>query len=248
MIKYGLESEEASMNMNMKSSGFSFAPEIALQSFIQKVYQWMAAGLALTGFVAYWTSNSSDIVALLVDAHLRPRPLFWGLSLAEIGLVIWLSSSFTKISAQVATSGFLIYAALNGLTLSIIFLAYTGASIASTFFICAVTFVTVSIFGWTTKTDLTSLRGFFFMAIIGLIIASLVNFFFQSPILYWIISYAGVAVFIGLTAYDTQRLKAIHYNAGGHASQQLAIMGALALYLDFINMFLYLLRIFGKRR
>ena len=224
------------------SDSFSFNPQTALQSYIQKVYQWMAAGLSVTGFIAYWASGNLELMRALMGGA------FWILAIAEIGLVWWLSASILKISAQAATIAFMTYSLLNGLTMSYIFLAYTGASIASTFLICAATFASVSVFGWVTKTDLSSLRGFFFMALIGLIIASLINVFFQSPMFNWIISYAGVGIFIGLTAYDTQRLKEIHTSGRGEASGQLAIMGALMLYLDFINMFIYLLRIFGKRR
>ena len=141
----------------------------------------------------------------------------------------------------------LAYAVLNGVTMSGIFLAYTAASISSTFFITAMTFAGVSVYGWVTKQDLTSVGSFCFMALIGVIVASVVNIFFHSPIFYYIVSYCGVAVFIGLTAYDTQRLKAIHQSTS-NAPEQLAIIGALRLYLDFINMFLFLLQLFGRRR
>lgn len=223
------------------SKPFPLSPEVAEQTFIQRVYNWMGAGLALTGLIAYWASTQIALMQMLMGG------LFWILVLAELGIVIWLSAMINKISAQAATIGFLVYSALNGLTLSYIFLVYTGASIASTFFIAAGTFASVSMFGWMTKTNLTSLGGYFLMALIGLIIASVVNFFVKSTIFDLILSYAGVGLFIGLTAYDTQKLKQIHQN-GLNATHQTAIMGALALYLDFINMFLYLLRIFGKRK
>ena len=208
---------------------------------MQRVYQWMAAGLAITGVIALLASQNLGIIRALSGGG------FLILAIAEIGLVFWLSSQIMKLSAQTAMMAFLIYAGLNGLTLSFIFLAYTGASIASTFFMTAGTFAAVSVFGWVTKTDLSSMGSFLFMALIGVIIASVVNFFFRSPALYWIISYVGLAVFIGLTAYDTQRLKQIHQSAAG-SIEQMAILGALQLYLDFINMFLMLLRIFGRRR
>ncbi len=216
-------------------------PQETLQGFMQRVYQWMAAGLALTGFVAMSVASNADLLRTLNGG------LFWVFALAEIGIVIWLSLSIQKISASVATAGFLVYAALNGVTLSYIFVLYTAASIASTFFITAGTFAGVSVFGWVTKSDLTSLRSFLFMSLIGVVIASIVNLFLRSEIFYWILTYAGLAVFIALTAYDTQRLKLIHQSGVG-SSGQAAIMGALALYLDFINLFLYLLRLFGKRR
>ncbi len=213
---------------------------VAERTFIQQVYQWMAAGLLITGVMAQWAAHTEWVVRSLLGGG------FLVLMLAELGLVIWLSASILKISAQTAVAGFLVYSALNGLSLFYIFAVYTGASIAGTFFITAGTFASVSVFGWVTKSDLTSLRGYLFMALIGVLIASLVNIFLRSPAFDWIISYAGVAVFIGLTAYDTQQLKLIHQNSNG--TGQIAVLGALRLYLDFINMFLFLLRIFGRRR
>ncbi len=215
--------------------------QTALQGFMQRVYQWMAAGLAVTGFVALWTAGNPGLVRALSGGG------FLILMLAELGLVIWLSAAIQKISVQAATIGFLIYSALNGLTLSFIFLAYTGASVATTFFITAGTFAGVSLFGWVTKTDLSSLRGYLMMGLVGIILGSLVNIFFHAPAFYWILTYAGLAVFIGLTAYDTQRLKEMH-ESGVMTGDQMAILGALRLYLDFINLFLLLLRLFGRRR
>lgn len=225
--------------MNQQNSYSPYA--LAQQGFIQRVYQWMAAGLALTGFVALWASGNMTVMKALHGG------LFLPLMLVELGVVWWLSSQALKLSPTAATMGFLAYSGLNGLTLSYIFLAYTQASIASTFFITAGSFAGISLFGWTTKSDLTSLRGFLMMGLIGFLIASIVNIFFQSPAFYWILTYAGVALFIGLTAYDTQALKQIHQRSEG-ASDQLAILGALKLYLDFINLFLLLLRLFGRRR
>lgn len=220
----------------------SYSPAGTLvQTFMQRVYQWMAGGLALTGLIAYYASTNLSLMRTLHGG------LFFVLVIAELGLVFWLSSQIHKLSVKAAVTGFLVYAGLNGLTLSYVFLAYTGASIATTFFITAGTFAAVSFFGWTTKTDLTSLRGFLMMGLIGIIIASVVNIFMKSPALYWIISYAGVALFIALTAYDTQRLKEIH-QSNPDAPDQLAILGSLKLYLDFINMFIFLLRIFGNQR
>ncbi len=215
---------------------------VAEQTFIQRVYQWMAAGLAITGVVAMWAAGSETVLKALMGGG------FWILMIAELGLVIWLSAAITKISAQTAAIGFLVYSALNGVSLCYIFLAYTGASIATTFFISASTFAGVSLFGWATKTDLSSARGILVMGLWGVLIASAVNIFLKSTALDWILTYAGLAVFIGLTAYDTQKLKWIHQNGGSSAPGQLAVLGALQLYLDFINMFLFLLRIFGRRR
>lgn len=214
---------------------------VAEQTFIRSVYQWMAAGLVLTGVTAFWASGSEAFLKMLLGGG------FWVLLIAELGLVIWLSASINKISTQAAAIGFMVYSALNGLSMSYIFLVYTGASIATTFFISAATFAGVSLYGWTTKTDLSSTRGFLMMGLIGVLVASVVNIFLKSPALYWIVSYAGVAVFIGLTVYDTQKLKLIH-QSGATVPGQMAIFGALQLYLDFINMFLFLLRIFGDRR
>ena len=227
------------MNQHDMDSPYSSSAQV--QTFIQRVYQWMAMGLALTGFTAYWAASNRALMRGLAGGG------FLVLMIAELGLVFWLSSQILKISVRAAMTGFLVYSFLNGLTLSFIFLAYTGASIANTFFIAAASFAGVSLFGWTTKTDLTSMRGYLFMGLIGVIIASLVNLFFRNPVFDWILSYIGLAVFIGLTAYDTQRLKAIHQSGAG-ALEQVAILGALQLYLDFINMFLLLLRLFGRRR
>lgn len=214
---------------------------VAEQTFMRQVYQWMAAGLLITGFMAQWAAGSEAVL------HFLLRGGFLILMLAELGLVVWLSMAILKISAQAAVTGFLIYSALNGVSMCYIFAVYTGASIAMTFFITAATFAGVSVFGWTTQSDLSSTRGFLFMGLIGVLVATLVNIFLKSPALDWIISYAGVAVFIGLTAYDTQQLKAIHQNGSG-STGQMAVIGALKLYLDFINMFLFLLRLFGRRR
>lgn len=214
---------------------------VAEQSYMRQVYQWMAAGLVLTGFMAYWGASNLTLLRALAGGG------FLVLMLVELGLVFWLTASIMKISAQAAVTGFLVYSALNGLSMCFIFAVYTGASIASTFFIAASTFAAVSLFGWTVKGDLTSVRGFLFMGLIGVLIASAVNIFLKSTPLDWIISYVGLAVFIGLTAYDTQQLKYIHQSGSGSTSQ-LAILGALRLYLDFINMFMLLLRLFGRRR
>jgi len=227
--------------MNINPLNTTSHSEASTQTFMQKVYQWMGMGLALTGILAFWVSRNGSLLQALGGGG------FFLVALIEIGIVIWLSSSITKISAQTAVIGFLVYSALNGVTMAFIFIAYTQASIASTFFITAATFIGVSIFGWTTKQDLSSMGSFLFMGLIGIIVASVVNFFLRSPIFYWLISYAGVAIFIGLTAYDTQKLKQIHRSGAG-SQDQLAVLGALRLYLDFINMFLFLLRIFGRRR
>ena len=222
--------------------------QVLVNTFVRSVYNWMAIGLALTGIVAFYIVNSPSIMRLIFGNQL----IFFGLIIGELALVFSISARVHKMRASTATALFVLYAALNGATLSVIFLAYTKSSIASTFFICAGTFVACSIFGWTTKRDLTSFGGFLFMGLIGIIIASLVNLFLRSSAMYMIISYIGVFVFVGLTAYDTQKLKnmALTQTAGLEAGvvRKGAILGALSLYLDFINLFLMLLRIFGARR
>jgi hypothetical protein len=221
--------------------------QVRVNSFIRSVYNWMAIGLGITGFVAYYVANTESLRQLIFGN----RILFFGLIIAEFGLVIAISARIQKMQASTATALFVLYSALNGATLSIIFLIYTASSITSTFFICAGTFVTCSIYGWTTKRDLTSVGGFMAMGLIGIIIASVVNIFLRSSAMYMIISYIGVMVFVGLTAYDTQHLKnmAATQPDGLEAGvvRKGAILGALKLYLDFINLFLMLLRIFGNR-
>ncbi len=230
--------------------------QVRVNEFVRSVYNWMAIGLALTGFMAYFVAHSEPMLRLLfqvVGNQLRPTMLFYGLIIGELVLVFVLSLRVHKMQASTATAVFVIYAALNGVTLSVIFLAYTGSSIVSTFFICAATFVACSIYGWTTKRDLTSFGGFLFMGLIGIIIATAVNIFFiRSGAMSMIISYIGVFIFLGLTAYDTQYIKnmALTQPADVEAGvvRKGAIIGALKLYLDFINLFLMLLRILGDRR
>lgn len=214
-------------------------------SFINKVYGWMALALAVTGFVALRTA-SSDLVNIVAGNQV----LFFGLLIGELALVFWLSRSIEHMSGTKAIALFMLYSALNGLTLSILFLVFTAASIASTFFITAGTFGVMSAYGYFTKSDLSSWGNILFMALIGLIIASVVNIFWHNSGLYWIVTYAGVLIFVGLTAYDTQKIKnmSLQIDVESEEGQKGAIMGALALYLDFINMFIFLLRIFGDRR
>lgn len=222
--------------------------QVRVNSFIQSVYNWMAIGLALTGGVAYYVAHSPSMVRLIFGNQL----LFFGLIIAELGLVFYLSARVQKLQASTATGLFVLYAALNGATLSFVFLAYTSTSIASTFFICAATFVACSIYGMVTKRDLTSIGGFMMMGLIGIIVASVINIFVKSSAMAMIISYVGVLVFVGLTAYDTQKLKhmALTQPAGLDAGviRKGAILGALSLYLDFINLFLMLLHILGGSR
>ena len=221
--------------------------QVQVNSFIRSVYNWMGIGLGLTGLIAYFVGNSPTMVQMIYSNTL----LFFGLIAAELGMVFYLSARVQKIQASTATALFVIYSALNGVTLSFIFIAYTPASITSTLFVCAATFAACSVFGFVTKRDLTSLGSFMFMGLIGIIVASLINIFIQSSAMTTIISYIGVLVFVGLTAYDTQKLKnmAMTQPAGLEAGviRKGAIMGALSLYLDFINLFLMLLYIMGGR-
>ena len=222
--------------------------QIQVNTFIRSVYNWMAIGLGLTGFTALYVSNSETMLKLIFGNQL----IFFGLIIGELVLVFSLASRVNKMQASTATSLFVLYAALNGVTLSAIFLIYTKSSITSTFFICAATFVASSIYGTVTKRDLTSMGQFMFMGFIGIFIATIVNIFIGSYGLQMIISYIGVIVFVGLTAYDTQTLKAMSLSqpAGLDAGvvRKGAIIGALKLYLDFILIFQYLLFILGVSR
>ena len=221
--------------------------DVLVNNFVRSVYNWMAVGLALTGCVAFYVSNDLDILRVIASPMIQIV-----LFIAVIGLAVSIGGMINRISAGTATGLFVLYSGLMGVLLAPIFIVYTQASITSTFFICAGTFVACSIYGWTTKRDLTSLGGFMMMGLIGIIIASLVNMFIQSSAMHYLIGYIGVIVFVGLTAYDTQKLKkmALTQPAGldGSVARKGAILGALSLYLDFINLFLMLLRIFGQGR
>jgi len=214
--------------------------------YMTKVYNWMALALFVTGIVAYITATTPQMINYIIGSKI----LFYGLILGELGLVVYLTARIHKMSQTTAIASFLIYSALNGLTMSVIFLVYTTSSISTTFFVTAGTFAAMSFYGYTTKKDLTSIGNMAFMALIGIIIASIVNFFLKSEMMYWIITYLGVAIFVGLTAYDTQKLKEI--GSRGFSDQEnmekMSVLGALTLYLDFINLFLFLLRILGDRK
>lgn len=214
--------------------------------FIRQVFNWMALGLITTALIALYTASNPTLLGYVVGNPL----LFFGLIIGELGLVIALSAAINRIQASTATLLFFIYSALTGLTLSVIFLAYTRASIASTFFVTAGTFGVMSLYGYTTERDLTSWGSFLFMGLIGIILASVVNIFLHSETIYWVVTYAGILIFVGLTAYDTQTLKqmAMRGFADEEMERKSAVMGALRLYLDFINLFLMLLRVMGNRR
>ncbi len=219
--------------------------QVQVNQFVRSVYNWMTVGLGITGLVAFYVGNSETMLRMIFSNPI----IFFALMIGELALVFSLSARIQKIQASTATSMFLLYSALNGLTMAFVFLAYTQSSVTSTFFVCAATFGVCSLYGMNTQKDLTSMGSFMVMGLIGIVIASVVNMFIRSSGMSMIISYIGVIVFVGLTAYDTQKLKmmALSQPAGIDEStvRKGAIMGALTLYLDFINLFLMLLRILG---
>ncbi|MDE6498168.1 MAG: Bax inhibitor-1/YccA family protein [Muribaculaceae bacterium] len=215
-----------------------------VSSTMKRVYVNMTLALVVTAFVSLWCSGSQAFMQFV----LVNRWAMWGLLIAEVGLVLGISAGINKLSSATATLLFYLFAVVNGAALSPIFWVYTGASIAKTFFITAGTFGAMSIYGFVTKSDLSKIGSILFMALIGLIIASVVNMFAHSDTLQWIISIAGVMIFVGLTAWDTQQIKRMAEQMPAAGVGRLAVLGALSLYLDFINLFLYLLRFFGSSR
>lgn len=218
----------------------------AFPVLMRKVYLWMAMALVITGLTAYFVASNETLITMLVTNQI----LFWGLAIAEIGLVIGLTAAINKLSLTTATLMFVLYSVINGATMSFIFLIYTASSITNVFFITAGTFAAMAAFGYFTKTDLSSMGKYLMMALIGIIIATIVNIFTKSEGLAVVLNYIGVLVFVGLTAYDSQKIKQMLLAApdAGEGAQKVALLGALSLYLDFINLFLYLLRILGSRR
>jgi len=246
-----------------EQSGALAGIDAGLRSYMLRVYNYMLAGLALTGIAsygAYFAAVSSDpataaarlpngVLLTSFGVALFSGPLMWVLLLGSLGLVMFLSFRISKMSVAAAQISFLAYAALVGVTLASLFVVYTQTSIAQVFFITAATFGAMSLLGYTTRTDLTGFGSFLFMGLIGIIIASIVSFFVQSTMLTWVISVAGVLIFTGLTAYDTQWIKNNYVEADDAATAgKKAIFGALKLYLDFLNLFLMLLRLLGSRR
>ena len=217
----------------------------AFPVLMRKVYVWMTLALVITGFTAYGVATSPGVLQLIFGNQI----LFWGMIIAELALVIGVSAAINRLSLTTATLMFILSSVINGALFSSIFLIYTASSIATVFFITAGTFGVMALIGYTTKTDLTSIGKYLFMALIGLIIATLVNMFIKSEGFTYILSYIGVLIFVGLTAYDSQKIKQMLLQApdAGEGAQKLALLGALTLYLDFINLFIYLLRIFGRR-
>ena len=211
------------------------------------VYWWMTFALLISGVSAWMVGTSQELARLFVGNPV----IFLILAVVEIVMVIGITAGINKLSAATATALFILYAAINGLTLSVIFLAYTMSSIAVTFAVTAGTFGVMAVVGTVTKADLTKLGSLLMMALFGLIIASIVNIFWTNETLYWICTYAGVLIFVGLTAYDVQKIKKMYINMGTdnpETVRKIAVLGALSLYLDFVNLLLYLLRIFGRRR
>ena len=219
----------------------------AYRTLMGKVYLWMTLALAVTGLTSLYVASSPG----LVQSIFASRGTFWLLVIAELALVFLLSARIMKMSFSTAGIMFALYSVLNGVTMSFIFIAYTSTSIATAFFITAGMFAAMSFIGFVTKKDLSSFGSFFTMALIGLIIASVVNIFLNSSVMYWIITYVGVLLFVGLTAYDTQKIKQMLIEYGDEvndSTQKLALIGSLSLYLDFINLFLYILRLFGNNK
>jgi FtsH-binding integral membrane protein len=227
----------------VQSTGAQVGVDVGLRDYMLRVYNYMASGLALTGIVAYVAAHTGFIV------QIYNTPLMWLVMLAPLGLVMLMSFGVQRMQASTMQLVFWIYSGLMGLSLATVFLVFTGASVARVFFITAGTFAGMSLYGYTTRRDLSQFGSFLFMGLIGIIIASLVNMFIGSTALQFAISVIGVLVFTGLTAYDTQQIKEMYYEGdGSEIAGKKAIMGALRLYLDFINLFMMLMQLLGTRR
>ena len=222
--------------------------KVRVNSFVTRVFQWMTGSLAITAIVALLVARTPAVYKTIFG---NPALLI-GLVIAELAMVVAISWGINRISAATAGALLVLYSAVNGLTLSVIFLVYTATSVTATFFVCAGLFGVMSVYGYVTKKDLTAIGSLCIMGLVGIIIASIVNMFVASSGMYWAITYIGVFVFIGLTAYDTQKIKqmalSVDGQQAGETAQKAAILGALALYLDFINLFLLLLRLLGRER
>lgn len=230
---------------NAQYPSYKTVDESVVNTMIRKVYVWMFGALAITGLTAFYVSGNEAAMSFVFGNAWT----FIALIIAEFALVIGLSAAINKISALTATLMFILYSVINGMTLASIFIVYELGSIATTFFVAAGTFAAMALIGSVTKKDLTKVGNLCIMAVIGLIIATLVNLFVKSSVFELIVSFIGVLVFVGLTAYDAQKIKAMLYGAEENdTTSKVAVLGALSLYLDFINLFLYLLRIFGRRK
>lgn len=237
---------------NTFSEGKSIVYESSIQetfvSLMRKVYLWMTLALLITGLTSYFTACSNTIMNVLLEHSY----IIWGLFAVELIVVVILSGRIHKLNVVQATTLFVLYSLINGITLSFIFLAYEGANIAKAFIITSGTFCSMSIYGYTTKKNLATIGKYFYMALLGLIIATIVNLFMGSSLLDMIICYAGVIIFVGLTAWDTQKIKRLLIESSQYGvnegNMKIALLGALSLYLDFMNLFLYILRIMGKKK
>lgn len=228
------------------AGGNTYDRNVGLALYTSKVFGWMFLGLFATTAAAFITASSAALLNLIFSNLF----VYLALVIAELALVVFLSARITRMEYGTAVSMFLLYSVLNGITLSIILLVYTSSSISYTFAITAVTFGAMSLYGYVTGTDLTRVGNLLFMGLIGVIVLSLINVFVHATALEWLVSVLGLLVFLGLTAYDTQKIKGYYYSTEDNPAlgRKIAIMGALRLYLDFINLFLMLLRLFGKRR
>ena len=223
------------------------ASRAAQSSLMRSVYVWMTLALVITGLTAMYVAKSMTLIQLMMENSL----FFWGLLLAEVGVVVYLTARIHRMAFSTATVLFILYSLLNGVTLSVLFLVYTFSSIATTFFVTAGTFGAMALFGYVTRRDLSRIGSLCIMGVIGLIIASVVNFFLHNSMMDLVISCAGVLVFVGLTAYDAQKIKRLLTAEGmevNETTQKIALLGAMTLYLDFINLFIYLLRLLGDRK
>jgi FtsH-binding integral membrane protein len=221
-----------------------YAVDERVTTFLRSVYGWMAAGLAITAGVAFVVAGSPELVFTIA----RNRALLWGLMLALLGFVVWLSERVQRLAPATGAMLFVVYSALTGLTMSFVLLAFTGQSVATTFFVTSGTFGALAAYGTVTRRSLAGWGQFLFMGLIGVVLASVVGMFWQNDAFQFVLSFIGVIVFTGLTAYDAQRLKGMALAIPGGATGSYAIVGALTLYLDFINLFLFLLRFTGSRR
>ena len=229
------------------SSNEAYKSRFAVSAILKNVYLWMTMALAISGLTAMLVAGNAELMQTIYAG----RGTLFVLFLVQFGLIWLISARIGSMSFVTATLLYITYSVVTGVTLSSIFLLFTTGSIASVFFITAGTFASLSIYGFVTKKDLSTWRSYLIMGLIGLIIASIVNWFLASEMMYWIISYVGVAIFIGLTAYDTQKIKQLAYAChmeDEETRNKVALLGAITLYLDFINLFLYILRIFGKRK
>ncbi len=233
------------LKLNAIPAGRQLEAAKAFPVLMRKVYSWMTLALIITALTAYGVANTPGVMQAIYQNQI----VFWGLIIAEFALVVGVSAAINRLSLPVATLMFIAYSVVNGALMSYIFLVYTASSVSTVFFITAGTFAVMALFGYTTKTDLSSMGKILIMALVGMIIATVVNMFVKSEGFTLILSYIGVLVFVGLTAYDSQKIKQMLLEApdASDSAQKVALLGALTLYLDFINLFIYLLRIFGKR-